>query len=304
MERNITLDYFKIFLSILVITIHLPLISFDGSTPLFDYVGKFISLGIAKIAVPCFFVINGYFMNVNDSSKFTKYLKRILILYITWSLFYLPYSINIIQNIQSFIVIVFLGYSHLWYISSLIFGALLLFLINRYIKSTKIILSLAIILYISGLIIQANTPESTFSLFKYRNFLFTGFPFIATGYILRHIKAISKKNLLYLTLLGCILLTTEVCISLDNTHYTLLISAIVICPTAVLYIIRYGKIINISKNEISYLSAGIYFIHPFVIRTFCNFDVSNVYVFPFVVILSILFSFVIIQANKTLKIFL
>lgn len=57
MERNILLDYVKIILSILVITIHMQ--------PLFDY-GEFrgwiITHGIARVAVPIFFITGGYYI--------------------------------------------------------------------------------------------------------------------------------------------------------------------------------------------------------------------------------------------------
>ena len=49
MERNIRLDYFRIILSLLVITIHAQFLFSENSL-----IGWLISNGIARIAVPCF----------------------------------------------------------------------------------------------------------------------------------------------------------------------------------------------------------------------------------------------------------
>ena len=58
MERNIRLDYFRIILSLLVITVHTQsLFSNDSLT------GWLISNGICRVAVPCFFLIRGYYLH-------------------------------------------------------------------------------------------------------------------------------------------------------------------------------------------------------------------------------------------------
>lgn len=94
-ERNPALDYFKILLSILVITIHIY--------PLFDklsFSSWAISGGIARIAVPCFFVFSGYFIasKIDDPKATFKYLKHLLIIYVVWALIYFPYHETYLSN--------------------------------------------------------------------------------------------------------------------------------------------------------------------------------------------------------------
>ncbi len=77
MERNITLDYFKIFLSVLVITIHFHSKSADYYS---DLATSFICNGIARIAVPCFFIINGFYLyRLKDRKSIGNYLSKILV---------------------------------------------------------------------------------------------------------------------------------------------------------------------------------------------------------------------------------
>ena len=81
MQRNITLDYYKIALSILVISIHIQsLFSVDS------LLGWFISNGIARIAVPSFFLISGYYLydKMGDRMVVKKYLLHLLVIYIVW----------------------------------------------------------------------------------------------------------------------------------------------------------------------------------------------------------------------------
>jgi len=72
MKRNPALDYLKIVLSILVIAIHI--------TPLAIYdIEHYIRNGIARTAVPVFYIINGYFLyNAIIGNNLRKPLLRIL----------------------------------------------------------------------------------------------------------------------------------------------------------------------------------------------------------------------------------
>ena len=91
MQRNITLDYFKIFLCILIVLIHArPLFEGWGSLSL---LGWLISNGVSRIAVPCFFILSGFFFSpkLNQWDQIKKYIKKLLIVYVTWSVIYLSF---------------------------------------------------------------------------------------------------------------------------------------------------------------------------------------------------------------------
>lgn len=83
MGRNITLDYFKMFLCILIITIHIPPLF---SEQLNEIYGWFIYNGIARTAVPIFFIINGYFLHnkIHRWEIVKKYLSKLTIIYISF----------------------------------------------------------------------------------------------------------------------------------------------------------------------------------------------------------------------------
>lgn len=79
--------------------------------------------------MPFFFVSSGYFY-IKGKCNFKKYIKRLLITYISWSIIYLILQVyntlningNIITTLKSFIIEFFIygSYYHLWYIVALL----------------------------------------------------------------------------------------------------------------------------------------------------------------------------------------
>lgn len=300
-ERNITLDYYKIFLSILVITIHYKIMP---NSPLEVFYNEILRDGIAKIAVPTFFIINGYFLKINDYNRVKKYIVRITILYITWSLFYLP---NFdIGYIRLFLVNIIFGYYHLWYLLGLIGAVVLLFILKKYIHNNNLLLLIGLSLFIIGYIIQLNAGVTTFSEYKSRNFLFVGLPFLILGNIIRNADITLKNKTGYLLLAASVFLfVVEIYLSklfMGNLWDTYL-SLFIICPIALLFCINHSKYSS-QKSDINHLSSAVYFIHVFVIKIASMLYVPSLYVFPFIVLFSVLLSFLIIYVNKFLRIFL
>jgi hypothetical protein len=134
--RNYLLDYYKVLLAIFVIGIH--------TSPLTEYskpLSFLFNLGIFRIAVPTFFLINGYYSlsALSTSQTLKKYVIRVLILYIFWMTLYFPiyiytHDFSTKNMIWGFIVLLY-GYGHLWYLTALIGGIILLFFLkNRYNK--------------------------------------------------------------------------------------------------------------------------------------------------------------------------
>ncbi|GAL77618.1 acyltransferase family protein [Algibacter lectus] len=197
MERNITLDYTKLILSFLVVAIHNPILT---ELP---FVSNLISNGIARIAVPCFFVINGLYLGkvVETPLSVKKYLKKLFKFYLVWMLIYSPpfylfgFKDTIEKSIVLNIVSVFFGYWHLWYIIGLMGGVWLLYVFKqRKLKDQNIII-IAVLFFLIGWALQQARlflPEATGNLgsliranFYSRNFIFMGFPLITVGYYLK-----------------------------------------------------------------------------------------------------------------------
>ncbi len=127
MERNLTLDNFKIFLCILVISSHFqPLFNVNGE----DVIGWIISNGVSRIAVPCFFIINGYFLSgkIENAGASKKYLWKTLTIYISWTIIYLGYFISRADYLVAGYL--FMGYYHLWYLAALT-GVVIIFLFHE-----------------------------------------------------------------------------------------------------------------------------------------------------------------------------
>lgn len=311
MKRNITLDYYKIFLSILVICIHFSVkVSYSGFVD--GFYEAFIKDGITRIAVPSFFLINGYFLKIESFSSVKKYILHIGIIYLVWSLFYLP-NFNI-YNVKSFSIILIFGYAHLWYLVALIEAVILFYFLKKILRKDIFLFVIAIGLFVIGYFVQIKYSELTpFSILKYRNFLFIGLPFIIIGNLIKNAKFHIKRNILIWILFPISFISFILEIYLSNKIYfddiTLLntreiyLSLIFICPILLLLILNNSRYSDNIK-ELNQLSSAIYFIHIFVIHIVVKMFLPSLHVLPFVIILSVFFSIVIIQANKSVKIFL
>ncbi len=303
MERNIWLDYFKIILSILVVTIHMQ--------PLFgnyDFGGWAISNGVARIAVPSFYIINGYFIasKIGDNAAIKRYLLHIFIIYITWSIIYIPTYIGDIE-LRSLVTFFFFGYYHLWFLPGLILGIVILAIVCKYIKRENTVLGISFFPFVAGYILEYSQllPYRIF----YCNGIFFSFPFLAIGYYIRKknmVQEVKKDvyihSLIVISLLS--LLIESYCSMQRDVVQNFYLSLYILCPAIILCILKRPKKIG-QKYGISNISAGIYYIHILVITEIIPLNDSyNIYRLPLVVILSVLLSIFIIRINKRIKIFL
>lgn len=164
-----SVDLFKFIAALLVITLHCsPLQSFDENINLF-YVST-----IPRLAVPFFFACSSYFffsgltyknnklINCKENrGKLYKYIKRLCLLYIMWSIIYLFYQIPEWYSIGWLSVNAFIDYAlsffligsyyHLWYILSLIYATIIGYVLLSNVKS-KAVVMLSAVLYIVGLL--------------------------------------------------------------------------------------------------------------------------------------------------------
>lgn len=330
-ERNIALDYFKFFLAILVITIHLDPYPVSAEWILGD--------GIARIAVPCFFIINGYFLAllVENKKRFFSYLKKLVVLYIVWMLIYSGFyyddlSIYSRRGIIGSVLLIFTGFWHLWYIGALIGASVLLYIVRGYNKYLLLIISLILFVFGGFIYLLPLIDLSVFdgySLFiiKYlyvfrvyliRNFLFMGFPFVFVGCFLYYNKLrISKQLNILLVVIFLLLLLFE--------SYTLTgfkwgpfnefsigqfvpllmdykLSLFFICPLLMVYFIN-NPVLRNDDGFISKLASAVYFLHPLVIRTMGEKFETYKYLF-LILFISMIFGMALIQLNKKVKIFL
>ena len=225
----------KFIAAILVVMIHTSPLTSISSALNFG-----LENGIARIAVPFFFVASGYFFyikigyNSNENNKradryLIKYLKRITAMYLIWSSLYVVVDLHASYLAHPSIVLcvvyylrdlIFLGgHYHLWYFPALLFATGILYLASRKL-SLKVILMMAVGLYVIGLLgdsyyglIKQNEFLSGlwqpyFNLFiTTRNGLFFGFIYVTIGAFLSE-RGLLRPNLsgigLGLSLIGLV----------------------------------------------------------------------------------------------------
>lgn len=128
-KKSNSLDIIKTVACILIIGSHaLPL--FHNDTLNFYY-GQWLF----RFSVPLFFMVSGfYFCSMTDDKK-KKYIKRIVQIYIIASVLYLPIFISL--NIKSLVHNLIFGYSHLWYLSALAIGLVIVCFAEKIIKKKR-----------------------------------------------------------------------------------------------------------------------------------------------------------------------
>lgn len=202
------IDLIKFIASLFVVAIHCPPFAFN------EVANLIFNQIFARLAVPFFFITSGFFLFrkfgndvVANKILLIQYIKRILILYIIWSIVYLPWIIEdrFINNNYSFIFncfalirnLFFIGiYGHLWYLLAVATAAIIIYMFNKFLSINKTII-IAFLFYIIGIfgdsyisiVHNFSFINNIYSLyFKFfesvRNGLFFGFIFMGMGMII------------------------------------------------------------------------------------------------------------------------
>lgn len=233
MKRINSLDVTKFILSFFIIGLH-TLYLID--TPIAH--NRFL-ITILKIAVPFFFITSGYLlfskvefpMKKEDGKKVFRYLKHIFIMYVIWTIIYLPLSIYgavigkvhliefIIYMTRKFLFVGEFYYSwNLWYLHGLIIAILLTYILLKLKIKPKYIFFISVVVFILGLFLDSIIGTTTSSnllnkflnLYVYlfervRNGLFKGFVYVAIGLLLSKNKKINIKYGIIIAIIGFII---------------------------------------------------------------------------------------------------
>ncbi|WP_314587731.1 acyltransferase family protein [Paenibacillus terrigena] len=198
-QRDHALDLTKLIMAFLVICIHTdPLESYSDT-------GNFIlTRVIARVAVPFFFMTAGYyfFVKSRSMSQFVKYMKKLGVTYVLWSVIYLPVNMYVWMNegftkewlLHYIKQVIFIGtYYHLWFLPALMCAITIVYFLQQRMQ-LRWIAAISILLYTIGLLadsyyglaVQApvlnDIVNGYLAVFEYsRNGLFFGLPFVALG---------------------------------------------------------------------------------------------------------------------------
>jgi len=313
MQRNLTLDGMKVMLAFMVVGIH------AGFLNEISNIGNILTTqGIFRIAVPIFFIINGYYFSASNRGELLKWCSRLLSLYAFWLLIY-SYSwlklgdVNL-KNIALLIKEVLFGYHHLWYLSATFGGGICVYFL-RY--NRKVLYIFAGVAYLVGVAIQyvgnyhlfeGTLLDKVFNYsFVHRNFLFLGLPFFSVGVAIKQYSIdsyFSKTFLLSTVFLGLLLLGIESYWNYLNDSsgggYDNYLTLIIICPS--LFVLALRSTSTTSIKVLTSLSTSIYLIHPIWIDALNQFfKFGSVQVTVIVILLSSLSAMVLIRAQKKWK---
>lgn len=193
-RRNSCLDMLKGIGCISVIFIHIP---FPEDTE----IGKLIFL-FTKFAVPCFFMISGYYVYGSSEKvimhrvkKLIKLLAFALMLYSGYFLITKGRNNEPIINFNNLLRILLFGdfnliwAGHLWFILALIY----IYLIYCIIKNMgKIVYILIPILFTAHIVVSFVVANDVF---YYNNFLLSGLPFFLSGHFIAKCEGENKKKI-------------------------------------------------------------------------------------------------------------
>ncbi len=213
------IDVFKFMCALLIVFMH---------TYCHDYgqLGKWFHQVITTIAVPYFFIVSGFFFtkgllrNQDIKTYRNKYLKRVTLMYIFWSIITLPISwfvviakghpdyslfMKIIYQLRLFFFTGSIGIY--WYILALIYNSIILYVAFKY-KKDLILYLASILFFIIG--VMYDSPyndgnvlfESIHVVFgSERNFLNVGLLYMAIGYFIAKHK-LNYNNYFILALIA------------------------------------------------------------------------------------------------------
>lgn len=312
--RNVNLDILKFILSLLVVTIHTDL--FKEVNP---YVSYLITNGIARIAVPVFCLINGYYFYDTVMKKSAgQWLRKIATLYVLWMLIYSVFwfrvsnEYNILLTLKYFIY----GFFQLWYIQAVFFTALLLMLLKNNIRRLCFIAILFLILnlsieYLSNFnVLTENFPEIHNLLsadYMHRNILLT-FPFFITGFLIKKYQIDNKikfSSLIFLILLFIPLSLLEInnnyiknqSVDFDNMLWIIPVSII-------LFLLVIKKPVYKEKQSFNfgYYANGIFLTHTFFILLIKDHfkQINSIQLYFIVILVSLLITAIIKNKAKNL----
>ncbi|WP_336792505.1 acyltransferase family protein [Pantoea anthophila] len=288
--RSNLLDAVKVMMAFLVISIHTLIPSSE--------LKYLLTQGIARIAVPFFFLSAGYFFSGKDSYDDVKnVLKRLIILYVAWWIFYLPfisrelYDNNFTLAGFSFnlTLLIIKGWCHLWFMPAMILGMYTYY----FLRKSKWLYVVALALYVTGVIMQNTIEPSQFSILYYRNFLLFGFPLIALGSLLRGSffsnTSVNKLIITLAALIPALIVESLIKFRVGIYNNDMLITAPIVASILILLAV------NASENivfDTKTMATSIYFIHFFFYLVLKNYIANDTNLFLSVLSLSVLFSLI------------
>ncbi|MEN9919305.1 MAG: hypothetical protein RL662_1741 [Bacteroidota bacterium] len=314
MERNITLDYLKLVLALLVLLAHC-----HNSLAEIPYLGWSISQGLSRVTMPIFFIINGFYLQpiIHDKAKVKRYLYNLLKLYLLWMVIYVPFQTIVAGTKTDPTVIRVLywvfGWGHLWYMSALMGAVVLVYFAKRIGLGNKLLLGIGFLLFLSVYTYQHlflfgfDIPTTSYMFTK--TFLFTGFPYLFIGFYIRDEGVIDRFRITKTTyvLTGLLLLGVlgeSVAFYVWKTHTDFYLLLPFVAPLIFILVFKKGRM-GVSDGFVAQLSSAVYYSHLFficMIERTTDFTQTNLFILS--VFVTLIMSTALIVLNRHIKVFL
>ena len=195
--RNFSVDSLKFVCAVLVVFLHV------------NSKGHAYYLPITRCAVPCFFMISGYFlmsenmkarlvMGCNKISRITA-ISTLLFAVVTLATHHFELS-SIIPSFSDLAIFVLLNDNpwgfHLWYLGAYLYVLLICIIIDKYNKWNQAFMAVPILLVIDLIIGKYSIliMGHEFPYIYARNFLFVGLPYFLIGAYIKRKKFLLKKH--------------------------------------------------------------------------------------------------------------
>ena len=335
------IDIAKFIAAFLVITIHCPLLTCFGANIELMFVST-----IPRLAVPFFFACSGFFFfnslsyengkiinNKRNRHKLIKYIKRIVIMYVIWSIIYL--FICQIPNwystgwLSPFAFVDYLigffkngSYYHLWYILDLIYATVLGYVLLSLFKKKNVVI-FSVVLYIIGMfsysyswidfpgVTLINSISRIFG--EIWNSTTRAFPLMTAGYIAgtTGFKLKSKTKFILFVISFICLLTEVACLikfTSNKGQYSYVVFTIP-CEIFLFMLLLKNKQLKCNHNkELRNASTVIYCVHPLIMNIFSLIpaidSINSIIKYTLVAGISALLAFAIINLSqkKALKV--
>lgn len=279
------LDITKFIMAFLVVTIHIPI------SPSMPMISHLFTNAISRMGVPFFFICSGFLFFKKENASETKILlntlKRILILFIGWTIFYalVLFFTKFIHMeshpFQKFLLFLFRHiflnpFAHLWFLPALIIGVIMSWAFIKF-KLHRMGLIVSVILFTIGVLgdsyynLAIKFPPLKLLFSKYypfftttRNGIFFGFPLIywSTQKIRWNMKMKSTLTVVFfITLVGEYFIVKENQWTRDyNMYFSILPFSIFFFHTLMNLKINISNQMSIFFRE---YSLGLYLLHPF-----------------------------------------
>ncbi len=181
-QPHAAIDVMKLIMAFLVVAIHTEPFGFSF------WLDKGFGI-VTRLCVPFFFVASSYFFFLKNGSAL-RYVKRLFLLYLIWSIIYLPFDIAELKTMSIPDILLryfWIGNGHaLWYLCGSILGFGIVYLLSR-VLNHKVVFGISLVFLVIGTLKSTYAPMlESFSVpvsdvLGSRNGLFYAFPYYALG---------------------------------------------------------------------------------------------------------------------------